>query len=818
MFIRKTENNRPGCFGSEKKIDICYNFKTYIFRDFSKLIQKAMISCHAIVAFSNSLLHSEDEMTRFILTAFFVTSLFFLSCSGQSSNPIVSVEEEQNTITPVFLDYDSPSDRQLLGRWEMQFNPESNTIKVELSRDLLMHYNVSSLIPAPIIVVNSYDLSMGILDVDVTLTNPTGVEGRDLRLIIFTDQFGHTLLNSDSWTMLHDIPGGLPINPFKAYAKEEINRKFSGGADHTENFQIYAPSGNFNIHFAVDASFPLNCEEPYEIFGFSQGEILDFAGSSTLAQVSVLDWQSDVSEVYIYCPEITGEPLVPFSQATTEMWELELVNNTAAEAGYYTGYIVANSTNSGNLSLYDQVSIRILSSRPDYEWVKTWGSEDYDSAHRIAYDGAGYIYVAGEFTDLVDFDPGDGVDEHESGEESDVFLSKFDLEGNFIRCLTWGSDDLIDVSDVAVDSSGNVYVTGYFHGLVDFDPSPWPGVEEWESNGDDDAYFSKFDSDGNFQYARAWGGTKVEVPTYIAIDSNGDPYIYGYFRSHNVDFDPSPEHDIHSTHGDYDVFVTKFDSDGFHQWARTWGGTLHDTCGGIGFAESGNVVVSGEFHTSVDFGDGNPITSNGMYDSFVSAHTTDGDFIAARTWGGIESDFATTLHVGLFGDLIICGKFTDTVDFDPGVGVTERTADSDLNVYISKFDSDLEFIDVLTWPGTDDFSFGCLTDSYDDFYFFGCLRGTIDFDPGPGLFEISALSGSDMVICKINNNFEFNWAINWLGPFEECIAEIAFDSLHNIFACGSFINTFDFDPGDGIDEHTPSGHYDAYFMKLTQNK
>ena len=121
----------------------------------------------------------------------------------------------------------------------------------------------------------------------------------DVRLIIYTDEVGHILTNSDSWTGIWDIAEGLPINPFKAYAKTSTRRNFQAQASYMEGLQIHCPLSNYNIQFAIDACFPGNCEEPYEISNFSQGIIYNNAYSSTDIEVTVLDWQDDVSAVFL---------------------------------------------------------------------------------------------------------------------------------------------------------------------------------------------------------------------------------------------------------------------------------------------------------------------------------------------------------------------------------------------------------------------------------------------------------------------------------------------------------------------------------------
>lgn len=282
-------------------------------------------------------------------------------CSSNNANPIAPMNSDELNTIPVAQISDDMN-HQILGSWIASFNLESLSCEVTSCRETSGHYNVTLLLPPPGIVVNSYDPLTGIVDVDVTISNPTPITVYDVRLIIYRDDIGHKLLNFDDWTALYDIPGGLIINPFKAYAKEEINRLFGAHSDFTENLRIYLPSGNPNVRFAVDASFPGNCEEPYEITEFACGDLYDELGSSTDVSVCVRDWQDDTDLVNMHCPQITGETLTPFVKAGPEDWELTLVNNTAAMAGDYACYLIATSANSGSLALYDEATITVISS------------------------------------------------------------------------------------------------------------------------------------------------------------------------------------------------------------------------------------------------------------------------------------------------------------------------------------------------------------------------------------------------------------------------------------------------------------------------
>jgi hypothetical protein len=282
-------------------------------------------------------------------------------CSSNNANPIAPMNSDEHNTIPVAQISDGIN-HQILGSWTANFNLESLACEVTSSRDTSGHHNVTDILPPPGIIVNSYDPLTGIVDVDVTISNPTPLTVYDVRLIVYGDDIGHKLLNFDDWTSLFDIPGGYIINPFIAYAKQESNRQFGAHAEHMENLRIYLPGGNPHVRFAVDASYPGNCDEPYEITEFTCGVLYDELGSSAEVTVIVHDWQDDTDSVNLHCPLITGETLTPFVKVGPDAWELTLVNNTAAPAGDYACYMIATSANSGSLALYDKSTITVISS------------------------------------------------------------------------------------------------------------------------------------------------------------------------------------------------------------------------------------------------------------------------------------------------------------------------------------------------------------------------------------------------------------------------------------------------------------------------
>ena len=150
---------------------------------------------------------------------------------------------------------------------------------------------------------------------------------------------------------------------------------------------------------------------------------------------------------------------------------------------------------------------------------------------------------------------------------------------------------------MTIDASDNIYLAGSFSAETDFDPGLGTDVHDPSFI---DAFVSKFDSNGNFQWARTWGGSGADGANAVATDPSGNVIVGGSFDSTDADFDPGPGKDIHGTNGGDDAFAVEFTSSGDYRWARTWGSAnvdenLWDSGNGVASDSKGNVYAVGHF-------------------------------------------------------------------------------------------------------------------------------------------------------------------------------------------------------------------------------
>jgi hypothetical protein len=359
----------------------------------------------------------------------------------------------------------------------------------------------------------------------------------------------------------------------------------------------------------------------------------------------------------------------------------------------------------------------------------------------MAVDGAGNCYVTGWFQLTCDFDPDPvGVEERTTNGGGDMFLAKYDTDGNLVWVRTWGSVYEDYGQAVALDGSGNVYVTGAFYrSIADIDFDPGPGTDYHNAVGSYDVCLSKFDSDGNFLWAWTWGGVGEDWAYGIAATATGDVFVTGPFLE-SVDFNPDPvEQDIYNAGSDFDnVFVTKYNTAGVYQWTRVWDGGGRDNGRAAATDAAGNVYIVGDYGAPFNIG------------SFLRKYSPGGVLQYGYTWGSTDSDFAYGVATDGLGYLYVTGSFRYTVDFDPSGKTAFATSVGMEDIYLVKFSEGGVFQWVCSWGSwLYDEGLCVAADHSGNAYTSGYYYAETDFDPGPGVDIHTNVNWRDAFLSKI---------------------------------------------------------------------
>jgi hypothetical protein len=435
----------------------------------------------------------------------------------------------------------------------------------------------------------------------------------------------------------------------------------------------------------------------------------------------------------------------------------------------------------------------------------------------IAVDAAGNVYTVGYFQGTVDFDPGAGVHNLTAVGPYDVFISKLDASGAFVWAKQMGGAAGSIGTSIALDAAGNIYTTGYFFGVGDFDPGA--GVHNLTSAGNNDIFVSKLDASGNFVWAKNIGGTGDERAYSIAVDMAGNVYTTGYFKS-TSDFDPGAGTYNLTPLGGEDIFVSKLDPSGNFVWADGMDGTNDERGWAVAVDAVGNVYTTGTFYGTVDFDPGvgvNNLVSAGSNDMFITKLNTSGALVWAKRIGGAAGDEIGRAIAIDGGNVYTTGEFNGTVDFDPGAGVFNLTSAGNADMFVSKLDTSGTFIWAKSIGGiSTDAGYGIAVDGAGNVYTTGRFSDTVDFDPGAGTFHLMSAGLDDIFVSKLDASGNFVWAGRMGGTSIDEGNSIAVDAGGGcVYATGDFVSTpADFDPGTSVFNLTSAGSADIFVLKL----
>ena len=458
----------------------------------------------------------------------------------------------------------------------------------------------------------------------------------------------------------------------------------------------------------------------------------------------------------------------------------------------------------------------------NFQWAKRLGEISTDRVKSMALDAAGNIYSTGFFGGTVDFDPGPAT--FNLTGNGDVFILKLDASGNFLWAKSMGGVQADQSNAIAIDAAGNIYTTGTFLGTADFDPGS--STYNLISAGGGDIFVSKLDANGDFIWAKNMGGTNNDVAVSMAIDASGNIYTSGYFRG-TSDFDPGVLTYSLTSEGstNYDIFISKLDASGNFIWAKNLGGADEDRGSCIALDGSGNVYTTGFFYNAADFDPGASTytlntVSPGYPDIFISKLDASGNFVWAKSIGSIWDDRASSVAVDATGNVYTTGYFQETADFDPGPAthnMSTTLGGSDADIFVLKLNSTGDFIWAKTMGGASTEQGASIAiDAFGNVFTTGTFDGTADFDPGPGIYNLTGMGGtSDIFISKLNAAGDFVWAKAMGGDNVEHVYSMILSPSEDIYTAGDFQGTSDFDPGTAIYNLVSFGQSDAFILKLS---
>ena len=245
--------------------------------------------------------------------------------------------------------------------------------------------------------------------------------------------------------------------------------------------------------------------------------------------------------------------------------------------GSFTGY-----TNQGSedafLAKYDTNGAQL--------WAKQFGTSGFEQGLGVATDPLGNAYVTGWTDRNLDGNINQGA--------YDIFLTKFDTNGAQLWTKQLGTDAIDEGTGIALDASGNIFITGWTSG----------GLDGNSNQGAADILLIKFDNNGTKLWTKQYGSSGDEQGVGVAIDQSGLIYVTGWTMG-NLDGSTG--------NGKKDIFITKYSTNGTKLWTRAYGTYEIDVSNGVAVDLSGNIYISG-----YTWGDLDSETNQGAFDAFLT--------------------------------------------------------------------------------------------------------------------------------------------------------------------------------------------------------
>ncbi|MCE5228052.1 SBBP repeat-containing protein [bacterium] len=309
---------------------------------------------------------------------------------------------------------------------------------------------------------------------------------------------------------------------------------------------------------------------------------------------------------------------------------------------------------------------------PKLVWSAYLGGSGDDEGNDIALDESGNVYVTGR-TASSGWTSG-GFDTSFNG-NSDAFVAKLSSAGGLIWSTYLGGGNSDEGDSIAIDGSGNVFVTGPTAS------SGWTsGGFDTSFNGGSDGFVMKMSSSGQHLWSTYLGGSQSDTGNGIAVDGSGNVFVTGETASSgwiSGGFDTS-------YNGNSDAYVMKMSSSGKHLWSTYLGGIKRDTAIGIALDGSGNVFATGYTESSGWTSGGFDTSYNGYLDAFVAKLSNSGGHLWSTYLGGSRADWASRDAVDGSGNVYVTG-FTQSSGWTSGGFDTSYNGDGD--AYVAKLSS-----------------------------------------------------------------------------------------------------------------------------------
>jgi hypothetical protein len=431
-----------------------------------------------------------------------------------------------------------------------------------------------------------------------------------------------------------------------------------------------------------------------------------------------------------------------------------------------------------------------LATCSNHVWSLRFGDADTQFVSAISVDAGDNIVLTGQLSGAADFGGGAIT----SAGSIDLFVAKLDATGKHMWSKRFGDAAGSQTGmSVATDKQGNIIVAGYFDGTIDFGGGPLT------SAGTIDIFVAKLDAAGNHVWSKRFGDAGPQAGTMVATTPEGDVVLMSALGG-SVDFGGGPV----TSAGGFDIGLAKLDATGKHVWSKRFGDPGEQSGNAIAVDAAGNVLMTGMFLGTINFGGGAFTDQNGG-DVFVLKLNAAGDHVLSKQFGGAGTQFGYDIAPAENDGIVLVGTFFD--DFDLGGGPLVNAGDED--IFVAKLDAAGNHVWSRGFGDEEQQTArGLSVDGGGNIVITGSLltKAGVDFGVGP----VMSGGGSDAFVAKFDGKGTTLWSLRFGDAPNQDGYDTGIDTMGNVVLAGVFRGSVDFGGGP----LTTAGDYDLFLAKL----
>jgi hypothetical protein len=466
------------------------------------------------------------------------------------------------------------------------------------------------------------------------------------------------------------------------------------------------------------------------------------------------------------------------------------------------------------------LSLHVIGQELGFGWVNQFGGEGQEYGSTMTIDDSGFVYIAASFEEAIDVDPTYNIDYLTPQGTKDFFLTKMDTLGKVVWTKHFKGYGYSYCYGIAVDTFGNIYLTGTFSDSIDIDPGPERHILKAVNNSN--IYMVKFSSSGNLIWVNNIQSSSYTNVSGLELTKTNHLIIAGTIRA-LTSFNPlSSDYDL-SPVGMTDVYIAKYDTAGKIIWAKRISGNGHDQCGNFTVDSDESIYITGHFREQIDLStSGNPVILNAGIDTdiiFYAKYDSSGTLKWGNMFEANDRCIAHDIEVDDFGNVFLAATFGDLLYFTiegQKYGVESHKSRQE-DIFVSKLDSTGSIVWLNQYGGEyNDEYITIVMGQENTVYVLGFFYDFVEANSGEeGIVDFSPDNGFSVFLAECDTDGNHLWAELVAKTSNIYINDGIVDQVGGLYILGCFHNTADFSMGTKPSVLEPRGYGDIFLKKMT---